>query len=146
MDLYQRPANLFVAGFIGSPKMNFLKISSAESNGKNLVLKSPDFRGGQVTVDAPPGMAIQPGTGLTLGVRPEHIAVTDKDQGKGVLQIEVVESLGDVTYLHGVTQAGNRITVSITGFHGFKHGDSIGFDFASEDMHLFGPDEKTLLT
>jgi lactose/L-arabinose transport system ATP-binding protein len=46
MDLYQRPANLFVAGFIGSPKMNFLKIPSAESDGKNLRLNAPDFRGG----------------------------------------------------------------------------------------------------
>ena len=105
MDLYQRPANLFVAGFIGSPKMNFLKIPSAESDGKNLRLKAPDFRGEQIH---------RRGTGaefqfqreprLTLGIRPEHIDVTEKDQGKGVLQIEVVESLGDVTYLHGITR------------------------------------------
>lgn len=146
MDLYQRPANLFVAGFIGSPKMNFLKIPSAQSDGKNLVLNAPDFQGGQVTVEAPAAISIQPATGLTLGVRPEHIEVKDKGQGKAELKIEVVESLGDVTYLHGVTQAGNRITVSITGFHGFRHGDSIGFDFEAKDVHLFGPDEQALLT
>jgi ABC-type sugar transport system ATPase subunit len=146
MDLYESPANLFVAGFIGSPKMNFLKVTSAESDGKSLKLKSPDFRGGEITVEAPEGVSIVPGGELTLGIRPEHIDVTEKDQGKGVLQIEVVESLGDVTYLHGVTPAGNRITVSITGFHGFRHGDTIGFDFASKDMHLFGPDGTTLLT
>ncbi len=145
MDLYQRPANLFVAGFIGSPKMNFLKIPSAESDGKNLRLNAPDFRGGQVNMEAPGGISIQPATGVTLGIRPEHIEVTDKDHGKGSLKIEVVESLGDVTYLHGVTEAGNRITVSITGFHGFRHGDTTGFDFAAKDVHLFGPDEKALL-
>ena len=145
MDLYQRPANLFVAGFIGSPKMNFLKISSAESDGKNLRLKAPDFHGEQITVDAPAGLTIPAGTSLTLGIRPEHIDVTEKDQGKGVLQIEVVESLGDMTYLHGITSAGNRMTVSITGFHGFRHGDSIGFDFATKDLHLFDTEEKALL-
>jgi ABC-type sugar transport system ATPase subunit len=146
MDLYQRPANLFVAGFIGSPKMNFLKIPSAESDGQSLRLKSPDFRGGQLSLEAPAGVSVRQAGELTLGIRPEHIEVTDKDQGKGVLKIEVVESLGDVTYLHGITEAGNRLTVSITGFHGFRHGDSTGFDFATEDLHLFGPDEKALIS
>jgi ABC-type sugar transport system ATPase subunit len=145
MDVYRDPDNIFVAGFIGSPKMNFLKIPSAESDGKNLRLNAPDFRGGQVNMEAPGGISIQPATGVTLGIRPEHIEVTDKDHGKGLLKIEVVESLGDVTYLHGVTEAGNRITVSITGFHGFRHGDTTGFDFAAKDVHLFGPDEKALL-
>ena len=97
-------------------------------------------------MEAPGGISIQPATALTLGIRPEHIEVVDKNQGKGVLKIEVVESLGDITYLHGVTDAGNRLTVSITGFHGFRHGDSVGFDFASKDMHLFGTDEKALVT
>ena len=146
MDLYQRPGNLFVAGFIGSPKMNFLKVSSAESDGQNLLLKAPDFRGGQVTTEAPAGLSLQPAAPVTLGIRPEHIAVTDKEQGKGTLKIEVVESLGDITYLHGVTEAGNRLTISITGFHGFRYGDSVGFDFAAQDLHLFGSDERALLS
>jgi ABC-type sugar transport system ATPase subunit len=146
MDLYQRPANLFVAGFIGSPKMNFLKITSAESDGTNLVLKAPDFRGGQVSMEAPEGITILPATELTLGIRPEHLEVAEHNQGKGTLKIEVVESLGDVTFLHGVTDAGNRLTISITGFHGFRHGDSLSFDFAAQDIHLFGPDKKALLT
>jgi ABC-type sugar transport system ATPase subunit len=145
MDLYQRPANLFVAGFIGSPKMNFLKIPSSETDGTSLRLKSPDFRGGQLTVESPAGVSVRPASELTLGIRPEHIELADKGQGKGVLKIEVVESLGDITHLHGITEAGNRITVSINGFHGFRYGDSTGFDFATKDLHLFGPDEKALI-
>ena len=46
MDLYLKPANLFVAGFMGSPKMNFLKVPSAKSDGKNVRLEAPDFRRG----------------------------------------------------------------------------------------------------
>jgi ABC-type sugar transport system ATPase subunit len=145
MDLYQRPSNLFVAGFIGSPKMNFLKIPAAQSDGKTLQLKAPDFRGEEITVEAPRGVSIPAGTKLTLGIRPEHLEVTEKEQGKGVLKIEVVESLGDVTYLHGLTQAGNPMTISITGFHGFRHGDSVGYDFAVQDLHLFDSNEKALI-
>jgi lactose/L-arabinose transport system ATP-binding protein len=144
MDLYLKPANLFVAGFMGSPKMNFLKILSAKSDGKNIRLEAPDFRKGHVILEAPNAPPIQGGKAFTLGIRPEHIAVTEQNDGKGVLEIEVVESLGDTTYLHGVTPGGNYITVSITGFHKFKHGDTIGFDFAEKDAHLFDSDGKSV--
>ncbi len=145
MDLYNKPANLFVAGFIGSPKMNFLKLASAQSDGKSLKLKSNDFRGGQLMMESPAGVSISQGTDITLGIRPEHIEVTEKEQGKGVFNIEVVESLGDVTYLHGVTKAGNALTVSITGYHAFKHGDTAGFDFTTKDVHLFGSNGEALI-
>ena len=103
MDLYQKPANLFVAGFIGSPKMNFLKIPSAKSDGKNVRLNAPDFRRGTSFYGGAGRISDSTGNCVNLGIRPEHIEVTDKDQGKGVIEIEVVESLGDITYLHGVT-------------------------------------------
>ena len=144
MDLYLKPANLFVAGFMGSPKMNFLKIPSAKSDGKKVRLEAPDFPKGHVILEAPNAPPIQGGKAFTLGIRPEHIAVTRQNEGKGVLEIEVVESLGDTTYLHGVTPGGNNITVSITGFHEFKHGDTIGFDFAEKDAHLFDTDGKSV--
>ena len=60
------------------------------------------------------------------------------------MEIEVVESLGDITYLHGVTPGGSRITISINGFHELKHGDTIGFDFAEKDAHLFDSDGKSV--
>ena len=132
MDLYLKPANLFVAGFMGSPKMNFLKVPA------------PDFRQGHVVLAAPNAPAMQGGKEYTLGIRPEHIVVTQQGEGKGEIEIEVVESLGDITYLHGVTPGGNRITISITGFHDFKHGDTIGFDFAEKDAHLFDSDGKSV--
>ena len=87
---------------------------------------------------------MQGGKEYTLGIRPEHIVVTQQGEGKGEIEIEVVESLGDITYLHGVTPGGNRITISITGFHEFKHGDTIGFDFAEKDAHLFDSDGKSV--
>jgi len=144
MDLYLKPANLFVAGFMGSPKMNFLKVPAGKSEGKNVRLEAPDFRQGHVVLAAPNAPAMQGGKEYTLGIRPEHIVVTQQGEGKGEIEIEVVESLGDITYLHGVTPGGNRITISITGFHDFKHGDTIGFDFAEKDAHLFDSDGKSV--
>jgi ABC-type sugar transport system ATPase subunit len=144
IDLYSKPANLFVAGFFGSPQMNFLKIAAAESDGKSLNMNSDDFRGGQITVDSPAGVSVSPGTDLTLGIRPEHIEVTDKDRGKGQFKIEFVERLRDVTHLHGVTGAGNQLTISVNGFREFKHGDTIGFSFMTKDLHLFGSNGMAL--
>ncbi|MGA8660467.1 MAG: sn-glycerol-3-phosphate ABC transporter ATP-binding protein UgpC [Chthoniobacterales bacterium] len=139
MDLYRDPANLFVAGFLGSPRMNFLKVRAARGDGKTVTIESADFLPEQVALETRNGHPIAPGTEVTLGIRPEHIVVTPQGQGKGLLTIEVVEVLGDITYLHGLTPAENRITISMKGFRDFKHADSVGFDFASKNAHLFDP-------
>ena len=144
MDLYLKPANLFVAGFMGSPKMNFLKIPSAKGDGNGVRLEAPDFRQGHVVLETPNAPLIQGGKEFTLGIRPEHVVVMQQGQGKGVMEIEVVESLGDITYLHGVTPGGSHLTISINGFHELKHGDTIGFDFAEKDAHLFDSDGKSV--
>lgn len=136
MDLYRDPANLFVAGFIGAPRMNFLKVHAAPGDDRTLTIESADFAE-KFALETRNGHPVAPGTEITLGVRPEHIVVTPQGQGKGLLTIEVVEVLGDTTYLHGLTPAENRITISMKGFRDFKHADSVGFDFASKDAHLF---------
>ena len=76
MDLYLKPANLFVAGFMGSPKMNFLKIPSARVMGRTSGWKHRISRQGHVILEAPNAPPIQGGKAFTLGIRPEHIAVT----------------------------------------------------------------------
>jgi len=137
MDLYREPANLFVAGFLGAPRMNFLKVRAARGDDKTVTIESADFLPEQLALETRNGNSIAPGSEMTLGIRPEHLSVTPQGQGKGLLTIEVVEILGDITYLHGLTPAENRITISMKGFHDFKHADSVGFDFAAKDAHLF---------
>ena len=58
---------------------------------------------------------MQGGKEYTLGNRPEHIVVTRQGEGKGVIEIEVVESLGDITYLHGVTPGETALRLASTG-------------------------------
>ena len=71
LALYDDPDNAFVAGFIGSPRMNFLPASVASSNGETLTVRLDDLDGIEVpmTINTPHP---QPGTKLQLGIRPEH--------------------------------------------------------------------------
>ncbi|HEV3211476.1 MAG TPA: sn-glycerol-3-phosphate ABC transporter ATP-binding protein UgpC [Chthoniobacterales bacterium] len=136
-DLYLRPVNLFVAGFIGAPRMNFLKVRVSNSTAKAVVVESTDFPNNPISVDKVSDADVAYGSELTLGLRPEHIEVCEDGRGASTLIIEVVENLGDMTYIHGMTPAGNRLTLSLNGFQTYRHSDSIGFTFDRKHVHLF---------
>lgn len=124
LELYRNPANLFVAQFIGSPKMN---VVAATSSGGTLT-----FANGVTTEfgGIPDGVA-------HLGVRPENIEITAR--GKGVLtgEIEVMEHLGSDSYAYvGVKDLG-LITVRIVGFADSKVGEIVDLNFDREIIHLF---------
>jgi multiple sugar transport system ATP-binding protein len=95
LELYDRPGNLFVAGFIGSPAMNFLKGQISSQNG------SPVFKGDGITIPIAAGPAGSEGKPATLGMRPEHIHITDD----GIpVEVVVVEPTGSETQV--VVKAG----------------------------------------
>ena len=60
-----------------------------------------------------------------------------KPEANGLLTIEVVESLGDSTLVHGLTCGNNRLSITLRGFNDLRHTDSVGFCFAAKDAHLF---------
>src|ERR1700747_1039015 len=76
-DLYQRPANLFVAGFMGAPRMNFLKVRAEDSAANTLVVEGADFPNHPISVERLDVSQIAYGSELTLGLRPEHLEVCD---------------------------------------------------------------------
>jgi multiple sugar transport system ATP-binding protein len=140
LDLYQRPANLFVAGFIGAPRMNFLKVRAEHTSEKSVVIAGPDFPSRPLILEKKNSIDVAPGAALTLGLRPEHIKVCEPGTGASTLLIEVSETLGDLTFLHGTTPAGNRITLNIKGFQSYRHADAVGFEFDAKHAHLFDSD------
>jgi ABC-type sugar transport system ATPase subunit len=137
MDLYQSPANLFVAGFIGSPRMNFLKVNVTGSERQSMMIESPDFFAGPLAIPTRNDRSLAAGTEVTLGIRPEHLKIVPKPEANGLLTIEVVESLGDSTLVHGLSSGNNRVSITLRGFNDLRHADSVGFCFAAKDAHLF---------
>ena len=96
LELYHHPENLFVAGFIGSPKMNFLEARTvgADASGVTIELANKD----RIKVDVASGQVAE-GETLTLGVRPEHLRVTSEG-GDVNGEVLVAERLGGETYLY----------------------------------------------
>jgi multiple sugar transport system ATP-binding protein len=134
LDLYNRPANLFVAGFIGSPRMNFLtgKAKGTDASGVTVTLDA----GGEVSVPSD-GAGLQPGQAVKLGVRPEHIALTDND-GDVRLAVTITEQLGGESYLHGTLPSGESLSVRLAGQTRVNRGDSVGLRLADPSLrHVF---------
>jgi len=108
MELYYNPVNRFVAGFIGSPKMNFLPARVQHCSDQGLIVTVNE---GANTLTLPaPARLLQPGEELTLGIRPEHLRINSDAPLQLDFHCEVVERLGNNTYLFG----------QIYGYDGFK--------------------------
>jgi multiple sugar transport system ATP-binding protein len=131
LELYDRPANLFVAGFIGSPAMNFLQGTLRRNgSGAQVVLKDG------TTLAAPPGAAGSDGQQVVLGVRPEHLMLANGG-GRGIRsQVVVVEPTGADTQVV-CTSAGGDITGVFRERHDFAAGESIELLADAARAHLF---------
>ncbi|MDB5528336.1 MAG: ATPase component of ABC-type sugar transporter [Devosia sp.] len=121
LDLYDQPDNMFVAGFIGSPRMNFLR---AEVRNGAVVL--PDF--GDVAVPLPLASLPAPGADLLLGIRPEHFSPTGSVR-LGVM-VDLVEHLGGASYAYGQSGGVQPLTIELRDSRTVAAGTrlDIGFD------------------
>lgn len=128
LALYQDPDNAFVAGFIGSPRMNFLDATV-----------TPDRRiaAGGADFENPTGARLDPGMRLRVGIRPEHL-----DEAGGVQlagRVDVVEQLGSTSYLHATLATGEQV-VAEKRQSPPRAGDSITLSFAPASLRLFAED------
>jgi len=132
LELYHHPNNLFVAGFIGSPKMNFLRATvTAPKNGTVSVRLAG---GDSMDVPVEPGR-VKEGANVTLGVRPEHFRVSDRGLVRG--EVLVVERLGGETFLHVKATTGELLTVQAEGDSPVRMHDNVGLQANPTDCHLF---------
>ncbi len=139
LDLYHRPQNEFVAGFIGSPKMNFIPTQVDQVSTDKLTLTSSD--GSVFTL---PGVKqdLKVGDGITLGIRPEHLEIHHDNEVKLNFQSEVVERLGNSTYMFGQSCGVDGFKVHLPGDQDVDKFQNIDLSCNSKDCHLF--DEKGL--
>ncbi len=114
LELYQHPVNKFVAGFIGSPKMNFIDIPNGDINGTS-----------------------------SLGVRPEHFIIS-QDTGTWSGKVGVIEHLGSESFLHVTLTNGSTVTVKADGDCSLQYGDSVFLTAQENKVHRFDKNGVTI--
>ncbi|MEG3836727.1 MULTISPECIES: ATP-binding cassette domain-containing protein [unclassified Microcoleus] len=139
LELYNKPANLFVAEFIGSPPMNFLSVEFSAP----LLISHPQFRFTLPDIWAK-SLQQYDGRRLILGIRPEHLSINPPATKNLSVQVEIVEALGHETYL-GVclTDApAVRMQVRVPPERSIRVGEELWLAIAHDKIHLFDPDTE----
>ncbi len=137
MDLYRNPRNLFVAGFIGSPRMNFLEVMVQQTSSSAIRLTL----GQATTLDVPvASQIVQPGQKLTVGIRPEHVTLTASERNALPAQIQAVEHLGSESYLHLQAESGELLTVRVSGETQVLPDQQVHLALNPASLHLFNAD------
>jgi len=143
LELYRQPRNRFVAGFIGSPKMNFVDVEVMAVDQAGVTVGLPG--GTELTVPCV-GEGVQPGQTVALGVRPEHLiehgGLGDDARLSG--EVIVVEHLGGETLLHVGLADGRTIQVKGSGESAATDGQRIDIGFSVRHVHLFKQDGAAL--
>ena len=133
MDLYNQPADRFVAAFIGSPSMNFLP-ATASASGAELAVT---IQGGR-TLTLTPRHPTRISGAVELGIRPEHAMLVDPEAADLPARIKIVERLGNQTLVHMDTSAG-LFTLQGPGDIKAEVGETVGLAFDKARAHVFGP-------
>jgi ABC-type sugar transport system ATPase subunit len=141
LELYNTPANKFVAAFIGSPSMNIFAAETSDVQDCHAIVVLPGGRTAKVGVR--PG-SVNAGP-VELGVRPEHLAVVNPQDESAVLNgvVGIVEHLGNSTLLYVDTPAGQLI-VEGKGNLAARMGETVGLGLDEAHAHLFGASGATL--
>ena len=132
LELYNRPANVFVAGFIGSPKMNLLPVDVEAATADTVTIASTTL---EKTVVPHTSGSARAGDGLTLGLRPQSFVA----DAEGVIEgkVELVERLGHETIIRLRLKDGIAITAALAGQSDLEMGDTASLAFRPEEAHLF---------
>ena len=125
MDLYRDPDNKFVAGFIGSPSMNFVNGVVKGGAVESAALKQ--------TISASESLPAD-GTEVLVGLRPEHLLV---DPAGDTFTVEMTESLGGVSYAYLRAETGEKLIVEERGDVRSSEGDTVGLTWEQKDQRLF---------
>jgi multiple sugar transport system ATP-binding protein len=135
LALYNRPANLFVAGFIGAPSMNLIG-AQALGSGRIRLEGGPEL-------DLP-GLPLPASGSLTLGLRPQHLRLADPAAAPLRARVDLIEALGAETVVHAHLEQGAKILAVLPGQPRLRRGDPVGFTVDPTDLHAFGPDGTRL--
>lgn len=131
-DVYKHPVNAFVAGFIGSPQMNFFDVDVQRRDGGIFA-----HRPGSVVALSPARLNGARGKAV-LGIRPEDVALSPTcDEGMVPASVDVIETLGSEQYVFLKLEDGTQLVSRVPGDGDFRSGQRVGATFVPERAHLF---------
>ena len=136
MEIYSRPANIFVAQFVGTPAMTLAPAKLVDGGGEFATLQLSD---GSVVETKVPRAGLPADGDLRIGLRPEAVRVGD---GNGAIKAnaELVERLGERTLIYATLADGQAITAEDQGHSSVKMGDEVPLQINGALAHVFGPD------
>ena len=141
IELYQRPASLFVAGFIGSPAMNFAE-ARIDAEGKTITIS-----GQEALPLGSGGMAEHGGKDVILGIRPEHLELVAGAPDAVPMTVTMVEQLGADTLVHGhFGESRSDLTVRLDGIRNIKGGEVLPIRVTPDHLHVFDPKTERRLS
>ena len=141
LELYHKPQNAFVAGFIGNPRMNMLPVTVIRASDQGVEV---DFQGQRLTVPVTPRTGIE-GAALSLGIRPEHIHLGDGGDMRLKLTPTVVEQLGQQTIGYATVEGMEPTFCFVLPGSRPVHDDRpLDVNFRAKDCHLFDADGQAL--
>jgi multiple sugar transport system ATP-binding protein len=139
LELYERPDNLFVAGFIGSPKINLIPVVLAQTGEDVSTVTFPGGAAFEAQADTSLGQA---GSLATLGLRPEQIRLGEGDNSFEA-QVRFVEDLGALTFAYlDMAAAEQALTVQLPGHQRLKAGETVRLTADSAAAYLFDPEGR----
>ena len=142
-ELYDTPANTFEAGFIGSPKINFIAAQVAGASSGRIAVAHPSLPAPLLVAPRAGVAGPEPGDAVTLGLRPEHILISD-GPNRIELKADLSENLGGSTLIHGRTATGEPVNLQTAGRHALTKGAPIMAGFSATDAYLFDKAGQTI--
>ncbi|WP_110670087.1 ABC transporter ATP-binding protein [Salinicola halophilus] len=151
IELYTNPVNRFVAGFLGSPRMNFIEASVTEVNDDQIVVALEGLD--DIRVARRHGVGVSRGDTVTLGIRPEEISVGRQRSHQLPARVELVEQLGreviayvDTGSIRAIESENGlgHLTIQVDRKSAMSRDDDIHIGFDAEDIYLFNADGMTM--
>ena len=140
MELYHNPANLFVAGFLGAPSMNFIDVNVASLSDGSATVSNPALDQIQVSTG---GRQIGSGESAVLGIRPQYLVPTPPSEGMLHGTVSLTERLGSETVMDVGLKDGSRIVAAIAEDRVLEPGTEIGLTFDAGQAHLFPKEDMS---
>jgi multiple sugar transport system ATP-binding protein/lactose/L-arabinose transport system ATP-binding protein len=137
-ELYDHPGNLFVAGFIGSPRMTFLPARVTQASDGGISVNCANFANPETVIDGPFARLPRPGDEVTLGLRPETLRI-NPEQPMLRVKVDITENLGGSTLIHARTEDGHPLVMSSADRLAIGSGDTLPLSFSAVP-HVFDKD------